>query len=204
MSVGLLIAVAVGVGVGRTSRAWIAASSGAKLIQPNNGQLDSHPPQKLTLLDPGRVATVPIVSPSTRLPEIEVIVNGRPTRFMVDTGSSHVWVLSNALETLGLQMEAEMNARHQTVLGRGFSRLGYVKQPVPFALGKGTSVQVETVLVLPAESEISYAGILSGSFLETIGGSLDFRDRTLRIDGPRGRPASPDNDASSGNKPGKP
>ncbi len=201
MSVGLLIAVAVGVAAGT----WLSAPPAAsKLWQPNNGQLDSQPPQKLTLLHPGRVAAVPIVSPSTQLPEIELTVNGRKARFLVDTGSSHVWILSNALEKLGLRAEAEFNALHRTVQGRGFSRLGCVKQPVPFSLGEGTSLQVENVLVLPAEADISYVGLLSGSFLETIGGSLDFRDRTLRIHGPRGRPASNASDASPGGQPGKP
>jgi predicted aspartyl protease len=194
MSIGVLIAVAVGSTVGTL----LTSSRGVELWNPNTGQLDDQPPQILTLLDSGQVATVPIVSPSTQLPEIELIVNGRTARFMVDTGSSHVWILSNGLEQLGLRAEADFNAHYTTAQGRGSGRVGYVKQPVSFELGKGTSLLIENVLVLTAQKDLSYIGIVSGSFLETIGGNLDFRDRMLRIDGPRARPASTDQKAEKG------
>jgi len=160
--------------------AFAAKWNPAKSWTPNTGSVTQAPEHNLTVMDYGQPATINLISNPAHLPELELSINGKPARFLVDTGSSHVCLLGNALETFGLRADAEFDADVYTARGRHTSRHGYVKSAT-FGIGDGTTVQVESMIVMPGDAKASFQGLLSGAFLQAIGAVIDFRAGTMRI-----------------------
>jgi predicted aspartyl protease len=149
---------------------------------PDTSSVTETPPHKLTVTNCGHPAVVNLISNPVFLPELELTINGKPARFLVDTGSTHVCLLGNAMETLGLRADAEFDADIGTAHGRKIIRTGYVKSAT-FGIGNGTTVQMENVLVIADDVEASHQGLLSGAFLNAIGGVIDLRAGTVRLGG---------------------
>lgn len=187
-----------------TAGLWLTTPGKPAPWRPDTGQLTGTPEQKLTLLDPGRATVIPFLADSTQMSEVELTIDGRPARFVIDTGSSHVCVLSSAMEKLELKADAEFEGNHYTAQGRDYGRQGYMKRTVLFAIGNGTSLQVENVLVIPGDSDVAFQGLISGPFLQAIGATLDFRDRTLHIEGPPANPARKDDAPNPADRPQTP
>jgi predicted aspartyl protease len=160
--------------------AVIAKSSAPKSWTPDTGSVTKPPQHKLTVMDRGHPTEVNLISNPAFLPELELTVDGKPARFLVDTGSTHVCLLGNAMETLGLRADAVFHTDVYTARGRHDSLTGYVKSAT-FGIGDETTVQIDNVLVLPGDAQSSYQGLLSGAFLQAIGAVIDFRDGTMRI-----------------------
>ncbi len=136
----------------------------------------------LTVTAPGKPSVVPLPpSDNHNLLTVELIVNGRPARFLVDTGSPHVCLRNNALEGLGLEAIGTSDASN--FVGFPYEQIaGYIKSAT-FVIGDGTTVQVENALVLPDDANAPYQGLLSPSFLNAIGAVIDFRAGTLSLGG---------------------
>lgn len=149
----------------------------------DTGSVTKPQQQTLTVTSYDHLAVVNLISNPHALPELELTINGKPARFLVDTGSSVVCLLWDALETFGLRADAEFET--DVITARGLHnnvRIGYVKS-ANFSIGDGTTVQIDNVYVLPPHTGASYQGLLSGAFLKAIGAVIDFRDGTMRLEG---------------------
>ena len=139
----------------------------------------THVTQSLTLTHPIQPAVLPLALFDNQ-PVVELSINGRPARFLVDTDSPFVCLLKNALEDLGLLAVAELG---QNVRACHYEAIEGFVRSATIVIGDGTAVLVENALVLPGDAHAPYQGILSSSFLKSIGAELDLPAGTLRISG---------------------
>lgn len=150
----------------------------------------------LTVTAPGKPSVVPLAQSSNdNLVVVALSVNGRPVRFLVDTGSPLVCLRNNALEGLGLQALGTSDAHN--FVGFPYEQIvGYIKSAT-FVIGDGTTVQVENALVLPDDANAPYQGLLSPSFLNAIGAVIDFRAGTLSLGGALTSARAPEDGANA-------
>jgi membrane protease YdiL (CAAX protease family) len=166
--------------------------------------------QNLIVTDLGRPAVVNLLADPQHMPVVELTVNGRPARFLLDTGSSVDCVFGNPQEKWGIPFEDKSDGEYIRSFERGrwAKYIGHVES-VTFGIGDGTTVRVENLHVrspLSKSEEVTDApfdGLLSGAFLEAIGGIIDFRAGTLRIEGRPAAPAPPSDGTSKPTEPQK-
>jgi hypothetical protein len=150
--------------------------------------LDARHEHVVRVLDPGSVAAIKLAFfQEPEFPLVDLTVNGRPARFLVDTGSNAVVLFDDALGQLGLQTDGQFDVAVDSYDSRKTPGRSYVKS-VAFSIGKGTSLRIENVFVFPPLIP-SCQGILGSMFLYAIGASLDFRDGILHIAGHSQNPA---------------
>jgi predicted aspartyl protease len=155
---------------------------------PSTGCVSDAPRQNLHVTAKGRATIVNLTPNPAHLPEVELTVNGRPARFLVDSGSTVVCMMADALDAFGLCVDAECDSvGYSAFSGVHSKRFGYVKT-VTISIGE-TTVEVENVMVLPPRSpddpalsiDVPFDGLLSGAFLKAVQGLIDFPAGTLRI-----------------------
>jgi membrane protease YdiL (CAAX protease family) len=173
-----------------------------------NAEISIPKSQTLIVTDLGRPAVVNLLAdPKQHMPVVELTVNGRPARFLLDTGSSVDCVFGNPQEKWGIPFEDKSDGEYiwSYERGRWAKYIGHVES-VTFGIGDGTTVRVENLHVRSplSESEVTVAtfdGLLSGAFLKAIGGVIDLGGGTLRIEG---RPTAPGCQSDGKNKPTEP
>ncbi len=185
----------------------IAAKSKDKRSEDQTKSAEISPPQsqKLIVTALGSPTVLNLLADPQHMPVVELTVNGRPARFLVDTGSGVVCMFGNPQEKWGIPFEDKLDGEYiwNYERGRWAKYIGHVES-VTFGIGDGTTVRVENLHVrspLSESQEITDApfdGLLSGAFLKAIGGVIDFRAGTLRIEG---RPAAPAHPSDGTSKP---
>jgi hypothetical protein len=173
-----------------------------------NAEISIPKSQTLIVTDLGRPAVVNLLAdPKQHMPVVELTVNGRPARFLLDTGSSVDCVFGNPQEKWGIPFEDKSDGEYiwSYERGRWAKYIGHVES-VTFGIGDGTTVRVENLHVRSplSESEVTDApfdGLLSGAFLKAISGVIDLGGGTLRIEG---RPTAPGRQSDGKNKPTEP
>jgi len=174
------------------------------------GNAETSPPesQKLILTALGRPTVVNLLADPQHMPVVELTVNGRPARFLVDTDSGVVCIFGNPQEKWGIPFEDKSDGEYIWTPERGGRWAKYIGhvESVTFGIGDGTTVRVENLHVRSplSESEVTVAtfdGLLSGAFLKAISGVIDLGGGTLRIEG---RPTAPGRQSDGKNKPTEP
>jgi len=194
----------------RQIAAKIVAKIKGKRSEDQTKSAEISPPESQTLILTalGRPTVVNLLADPQHMPVVELTVNGRPARFLVDTGSGVVCIFGNPQEKWGIPFEDKSDGEYIWTPERGGRWAKYIGhvESVTFGIGDGTTVRVENLHVRSplSESEVTVAtfdGLLSGAFLKAISGVIDLGGGTLRIEG---RPTAPGRQSDGKKKPTEP
>jgi hypothetical protein len=153
----------------------IAAVVSLFAIQSLGGQLPGSPfdPPRRTELSPA-VVDVPLIKGGDFY-FVDVLVNGKPLRFTIETGANFFAVSSRAAKTLGLMVDTVAIAN------------GPPGPPVPVAristlqLGGATLTGV-SALIMPLFDGLGFDGIISLPALHDLLATIDFGGKVLRLE----------------------